>query len=427
MIIDGVRASAGSRTGTRRLSARVVWERAGREEEFFFDIDGDDSGNDPDPHPFVVGLAVPALVRNEGRIVVEGSICPRLRDGISVAAQLLRSWHPALPAPPRIEPTRGFSPPRPAEPPRAALFLSAGVDSSFSLLRNREEFSADHPASFRRVVFVRELVFPETARRARSEDLDGRSLASVSAIAAEAGLEIAVVGTNLAAALDDYDDHARYWGGGFLAAIGHLFAGTFTEVAIAATHRAERLPPWGTDPLLDAAYSTSALAIRHDGIDASRLEKVRMIARWPAALENLVVCGEGRIAGPWRNCGRCERCVRTRLALLACGSLERATTFPPMPLDRTAVDAVPSSDRTRYYWEELIEGVRDTGRDDLVIALEARARREAAGQAWFEDRGWKGALRRADRRWFGGRLLEWRRRMRFAAISVEKSVPAPEP
>jgi hypothetical protein len=408
MRIEAIRSEAEGRV--RRLAARIVWEENARPAgDVFFELEDAPDGG-ADPHPFVAGLAVPALAAGERRIAFEGALCPRLRDGIALASRLLRSWFPELGADPALEPSRGFAPLRPSSEPRAGLFLSGGVDSLFSLFQNRDAFPLGHPASFCRAIFVRELVFPDSARQVRSADLDRRALGAVNAIADHAALAVSVVRTNLASALDDYDGHAKYWSGSFLAAIAHAFPAGLTEAAIAATHDVSRLPPWGTDPILDPAFSTSALAIRHDGVEATRFAKVRAISRRDTALENLVVCGESPLAGPWKNCGSCERCVRTRLALLAAGALERAATFPPLALDHAVLDAIPSSSRTRSYWPQLVEPLRSAGREDLARSIAERGLRERAAQEWSEDRGWKGALRRGDRRWFGGRLLEWRRR-----------------
>jgi hypothetical protein len=411
--IEAIRSEAEG--GVRRLAARIVWEENARPAgDVFFEIEDAPEGG-ADPHPFVAGLAVPALAAGERRIAFEGALCPRLRDGITLASRLLRAWYPTLGDAPALEPSRGFAPLRPSPEPKAALFLSGGVDSLFTLYRNREAFPPAHPASFRRAIFVRELVFPDSARQVRSADLDRRALDTVSTIAADAGLAVSVVRTNLGLALDDYDDHGKYWGGSFLAAIAHAYPTVLTEIAIAASHDMSRLSPWGTDPILDPAFSTSALAIRHDGAETTRFEKVRAISRHELALENLVVCGEGPLAGPWKNCGACERCVRTRLALLASGALERAATFPPLALDLAALEAIPSSKFTRYHWPQLVEPLRRAGREDLARSIAERGLRERAAQDWAEDRGWKGVLRRADRRWLGGRLLEWSRRVRQSA------------
>ncbi len=47
----------------------------------------------------------------------------------------------------------------------------------------------------------------------------------------------------------------------------------------------------------------------HDGAGYSRTEKVGFVAQHPVATKALKVCWQGKERG--RNCGVCEKCVRT--------------------------------------------------------------------------------------------------------------------
>jgi hypothetical protein len=55
----------------------------------------------------------------------------------------------------------------------------------------------------------------------------------------------------------------------------------------------------------------------HDGAGYSRTEKAEVLQRFPFVVEGLKVCWEGR--DPDKNCGRCEKCLRTRLNFAASG------------------------------------------------------------------------------------------------------------
>ena len=61
----------------------------------------------------------------------------------------------------------------------------------------------------------------------------------------------------------------------------------------------------------------------HDGARHARFQKVRELASWPTALAALRVCPGN--PGNELNCGVCEKCLRTRLELLAAGVEETAT------------------------------------------------------------------------------------------------------
>ena len=75
--------------------------------------------------------------------------------------------------------------------------------------------------------------------------------------------------------------------------------------------------PWGTNPVTDHLLSGGRMAIVHDGAAFCRTDKIAFLADVPAALQSLKVCWEGKHQG--RNCGVCEKCVRTQINLLAVG------------------------------------------------------------------------------------------------------------
>jgi hypothetical protein len=60
-----------------------------------------------------------------------------------------------------------------------------------------------------------------------------------------------------------------------------------------------------------------AMRIVHDGAGYSRTEKVALLATNDAAAKVLKVCWEGKDAS--RNCGACEKCIRTQANFLAVG------------------------------------------------------------------------------------------------------------
>ncbi|WP_108945129.1 hypothetical protein [Shewanella halifaxensis] len=73
--------------------------------------------------------------------------------------------------------------------------------------------------------------------------------------------------------------------------------------------------PWGSSPITDHLLSSDNFSVIHDGASHSRTEKVRDIADWQAGLQSLRVCWQGDLKD--QNCGKCEKCVRTKLNFLA--------------------------------------------------------------------------------------------------------------
>lgn len=72
------------------------------------------------------------------------------------------------------------------------------------------------------------------------------------------------------------------------------------------------------DLLLTGAFSTDQLRIYSEGGNLSRLEKTRKVVTYPPSYKYLNVC-----VSTEKNCGRCEKCTRTLLALDVLGALDK--------------------------------------------------------------------------------------------------------
>lgn len=75
--------------------------------------------------------------------------------------------------------------------------------------------------------------------------------------------------------------------------------------------------PWGSTPFTDTCCETRNFKIHHDGCEASRTEKVDWLMRHTNACKELRVCWQGPQKD--RNCGECEKCMRTKLNFWALG------------------------------------------------------------------------------------------------------------
>lgn len=96
------------------------------------------------------------------------------------------------------------------------------------------------------------------------------------------------------------------------------FSGDFTQGLIGSSGPYDALEiPWGSNPITDPLVGGAAMTIHHDGCGRSRNDKIDAIAGWPMAADNLRVCW--RNPDPSRNCGTCEKCIRTALGFLANG------------------------------------------------------------------------------------------------------------
>jgi len=405
------------RHGLPAVCAAVAWEESGSPpSEIVFTFD-DEEGAEPSDgaDAFLAGLFLPALRAGERRVRVEGDVSPRLRDGLREAAAVLERWYGDGWTAPPVEAAGGFRA-RPAAK-GAGAFVSGGLDSLFLVQSHRERFSRSRPDALRLGITIDGLAMvtdPATAAK-----VSASSRRAAAGIAAAAGLPLTIVSTNLLGHHGDFEFFARRSHGSVLAAVAQLQAGRVGSAWVAASDDVSSgLGPWGSHPLLDPLFGTEAVAMIHDGTGFSRAEKARLLAGAPEARDHLFVCFEPTDGGN-PNCGRCEKCLRTMLELLAGGGLARSRVFPRDvdPASILALPAVPAFRALSYYWAPLVEPLRRAGRGDLADAVVRRLEEERRGRAWHADLGWKGRLRRLDRALLGGRILAWRRSMARSGIS----------
>jgi hypothetical protein len=383
---------AGQIEGRSRISMRVTWEDVPREDhELFFETDsGLPWDLTPLADPFLTASAIPALRFGERRVRVDGEVCPELVNGLETALEWLRLWFGGEGASaPRIE-AATYARGKEGKEGRAGCFFSGGIDSFATLRRNMLLFPEDHPWRIKDgiLVYGLELDDPKAFGHVRK---------SLEQAAKLAGIECVTVYSNLYLVFREEDAATgfRFWldyfSGAALAAVAHALgarlrmasiASTFDIPTLAAMGRTE-IKPFGSHPLLDPNYSSSTLTIRHACLPLTRLERTRLVAGWQPALDNLRVCNRfhGYDSGSL-NCGACEKCIRTMLALIAVGALERCPAFPGRDLNEDQVAGVrikrpvpPNPYTVEPYYLELIPALEEVGRRDLVRGI----RRALAG------------------------------------------------
>lgn len=401
----------------RRAVAHVEWEDTPRPpRDIFFETEAEFAADlCCDPNAFVVAAAVPAMRFGERRLTVEGALCPQLYEDISLALATLREWFGPPRSAIRIEPSLGLRAPFPRAEPRAAVCFSGGVDSLALVRANRVSLPLDHPLSFKDGLIVYGLDMGYTADTYPTDtvrfDFVRRLLDPV---ACDAQLQVIPVYTNLKFLEPDYEFWVKEYNSAGLAAVALAFSPRLTDVSIGSNAWIGFLPPAGSHPMIDPYYSTAALRVHHAQTTMRRIDKVRLVADWAAAMANLRTCFSYPNSHAELNCGKCRKCIFTMLELLAVGKLAEAPTFP-------ADDVTPDMLRTMAigghysagYFRELLDPLEGIGRSDLAHtirrmlarydSLAGRLRRRLTAAAKrFDARHLNGALRR----WWSTRSRE---------------------
>jgi hypothetical protein len=299
----------------------------------------------------LVASLLPAMRAGE-LLTATDPVSPRLLASVEQIEDIVLSWAERIAGYDVYERIAVEAPSRTSTPLSAhrgaACFFTAGVDSFYTVLRHRDEIDA--------LVYVRgfDVALDDTA-------LDAQVLGGVRSAADELGLPLVVVRTDLRAFSDRFSNWDHYHGAA-LASVAHLLAARFSTFFVPGTQTYAFLAPLGTHPLLDPRWSTEDVELVHDGCEASRLDKLGLVASEPAARRSLRVCWENR--GGAYNCGRCEKCLRTMVAMDALGVLGSFDRIPhrisTLDIARVRLPDVP------YTWEASLAMLEATGRDPVV-------------------------------------------------------------
>lgn len=344
----------------------------------------------------------------EKRIFIDAEICPELRNGMLTAMSWIRQWYGPELRLVRIEAKTQTRLPTRRTSARAGLFLSGGIDSLSSLRSNRLNFPLEHPGSFKDGLLIHGI------EKGKDLELYKHVFSSLSEIAQDAKLNLIPVYTNVR----QLDDDNVFWGdqflGAALSAVAHAFSRRLNAASIPATYDLRNLVANGSHPLLDPNYSSSDLQIRHDGILLSRLSKTELVADWDVALQNVRVCNNPKKLMPGAlNCGQCEKCLRTKLALLALGKLDKTRAFPKSDtseelllaeiLARTSIATKPSTGYQASCYREIAVALAANGHRDLARNVE---RFLARSNAKIKRKQTKERLKQIDCKFLNGSVLK---------------------
>jgi hypothetical protein len=305
--------------------------------------------------PFLAAALVPAMRTGE-TLEISAGISPRLLHAVDEIQALYRSWDKTL-SQIRVKAhvDEGHTSVR-DQPSRVGLFFSCGVDSYYSLLKNLTDHSDDeHTITDLIVIRGFDIAFSRDAR------VFQKILTNARIVARQFRKSVVPVATNLR----DFGTRYVRWGdlhlGSALASVALALQSVFREVYIASSFSYDQLFPWGTHPALDPLWSTERISLIHDGCEATRVDKTRFIAQFPVVTDTLRVCTRWYVY----NCGVCEKCLRTMVALHIAGALGKTRTLPNF-MDPRLLRQIHVTREVRSLVEELVANL-GSSKTDVAI------------------------------------------------------------
>lgn len=255
----------------------------------------------PSCDPFLVATVL-LCMRWSAPVVVHGQVSPSLLQNLEEFQAAWSAWEPNRYHPVEIRADIEQEQPL-AELDKAIVAFSGGVDSCFTVFRHRTGRCGRWQRNLQAGLMIHGMDIP-------LEEQQGFNQAAEKAKTLLASLDVELIplATNFRELPLKWEDA---FGTGILSCL-MMLQGGYTTGLVASSFPYQALSfPYGSNPVTDWMLSSRAFKIVHDGAAFPRLEKMREIAHWPEALQSLRVCWQGQHKD--RNCGRCEKCIRTIL------------------------------------------------------------------------------------------------------------------
>jgi hypothetical protein len=349
--------------GVLRYEFDLVYSGSARTESLFYEMTSNEAPSALENFDGVLATIVFHAMAERRDVRLHGPATSAMLRNLTEFQRAWARWLPQFYAPVELDADSLVTPRMRAR--RSLSAFSGGVDSTFTLLRNDPRSTTPRygvdtvvmvhgfDVALANVDALHELV----NRTAPSRELTGARLCIVRTNSKELRLQ-------------RWEDSC----GAQLAACLHLFSTDFSHALIGGSDAYDELwLPWGTNPVTDHLLSGGAMAIVHDGAAFCRTDKIGALAQRPEALRALKVCWQGKDQG--RNCGVCEKCVRTQLNLLAVG-VSSAPCFDRQ-LDPSSIRRLPiESELVVAELRSIIEyGERHHLEQDWFKALRRRVQR----------------------------------------------------
>ena len=246
---------------------------------------------------------------------------------------------------------------------RAVAAFSGGLDSTFTALRHTRPLLGNASYNIEDLVLVHGFDV-SLQKQADFEELRRR----IEPFVDDLGVNLRIVKTNIKDAIAHNWEHVF---AAQLSCILHQFSPDFSHGLIASgAILTEPDIRWGSTPQLDYLLSGGDFNIVHDGAAFSRTEKAALIAKHHIARRSVKVCWQGEHEG--RNCGRCEKCIRTRLNFLVAG-VSNPECFDS-PFDVEMIDQIQVNNQPQLKLLKVIveEGKRANPDANWLVKLQRR-------------------------------------------------------
>ncbi len=307
-------------------------------------------------------------MREAADIHVHGPVSADLLDRVVEFIQIWSLWRPDLYAPIRVTSAEEVSGPRGAPNRRnsAVCAFSGGVDATYTVWNHHSGLAGRTARRIRTAVLIQGFDIPLT-----HDEAFGIVSRASEQVLADINVPLTLLRTNWRQATQA--DWEMEFGLGLVSCLAQ-WDGDVDNLLVGSCEDYGRLVvPWGSHPLPTRLLAGEDSRIGYDGGHLTRTGKIKAISDWEVGFNSLRVCWQGDITG--KNCGVCEKCVRTKMNAIAAAvpvpaSLGRKPTFMEV------ASKGPFNDVQRSFMIEILdEAARNEVDDPLLKAVRVAIRR----------------------------------------------------
>lgn len=303
---------------------------------------------------YLLGVLLLAM-RLNANIIVHGSVSKILLTNLTELQLIWNKWCPNIYS--LIDIKSDVIRENDVQVDGAIVAFSGGADAQFTTYRHATGSAGYCTQEIQAGVLIHGFDIPFT-------DIEGFSGAAKKASSTldDLGIQLIVVKTNLSRACGKtFQTKSVNWEHHCGMAVAAVLTGLSSYAGtglIGSGSPYGELDIWGSHPMTDPLFSSGGFKIIHDGAGFSRSEKIKVLSNWRVGMKNLRVCWEGSLKD--RNCGSCEKCVRTRINFLLAGSSEPACF--DSPLDASLLKSIVlHGEGSARNWKQIRDEIKSTG------------------------------------------------------------------
>ncbi|WP_094673977.1 hypothetical protein [Hydrocoleum sp. CS-953] len=298
---------------------------------------------DTDSESYLIAVIMEAMLENR-KIVVHGRVSRELLANLTEYRDAWCCWLPQVYHPVDFQVDEIVD--NVVRLPSAVCAFSGGVDATFSVWRHAKTKNGYRSQAIKTCAIIHGFDIP-----LQNEEAFVTAFNQASATLKSIDIPLLPIRTNFRKVIWTNWEHV--FAAALVAALQNFKKIVGTCLIGSSEPYKSLVFPWGSSPITDHLLSSEEFRVLHDGATHSRTQKVATINEWKEGCDNLRVCWQGALKD--RNCGKCEKCLRTMFNFKA-NNLNIPACFRESSIsDKSLFQIRASNDAVLSEWGEILD------------------------------------------------------------------------